>query len=810
MVSDIPQTGRALEQRLRALEAELAGQRAQAAAAAEILQAINNAKDDIQPVFDAILEHAATLCQAPMASLNIIQEGRKHALMVAHWGEKLRHLVVGETIWQLDSPLTTSSSMREGRVMQEDDLAATQLYGEGQATRTSIVDLEGVRTFLSVPLLKDGGCLGNIALYRREVMPFTDEQIALVETFAAQAVIAIENVRQFREIQDRLARETATSEVLKVIGQTQDDEVPVFRAILEKAQAICNAPMAGLILATAQDDAQTLAAHIGILPKVVEFFESGQMKVDLTISYAAKCIVEAKLIAFDDMGQSDLYIAGSPVVRSMVDDSSIRSVLFVPLIKDSVANGLITLFRHEVNPFTENEIALVETFAAQAVIAIENVRQFKELQDSLEKQEATSEVLKVISSAASDIQPVFDMIARSATDLCGSRFCMVYRYDGALMHYCASYGFSEEFIESYHAKWPAAPQDGSLNKAVLNARQVVRLKNAYAEDYSDHAMAREWGFRQMIGVPVMQGTALWGTIIMGWPDGEAPRTSDIDLARTFADQATIAIENARLLDETLARAAEVTEALEHQKASAEILSVISQSVKDTQPVFEKILESCKQLFGGEELDVLLIDEQGLLQVAAYLGQFRDELLSTFPAPWEKTPPGQAIKTRQVANFADIQNDPDSPPVLKRMAQVAGYHSVAFAPMIWEGKGIGVVGVARSHSPFNDKELRIMQGFADQAVIAIQNARMFNDTQTALVRQTASADILRMISESVTDVTPVFEAIVQAGVRLVPSNRVVVMVADADTFWLGAQATPEGLKAISEVYKIPIDPDANFP
>ena len=230
------------------------------------------------------------------------------------------------------------------------------------------------------------------------------------------------------------------------------------------------------------------------------------------------------------------------------------------------------------------------------------MRQFKELQDSLEKQEATSEVLKVISSAASDIQPVFDMIARSATDLCGSRFCMVYRYDGALMHYCASYGFSEEFIESYHAKWPAAPQDGSLNKAVLNARQVVRLKNAYAEDYSDHAMAREWGFRQMIGVPVMQGTALWGTIIMGWPDGEAPRTSDIDLARTFADQATIAIENARLLDETLARAAEVTEALEHQKASAEILSVISQSVKDTQPVFEKILEGCKQLYGGEELD----------------------------------------------------------------------------------------------------------------------------------------------------------------------------------------------------------------
>ena len=156
----------------------------------------------------------------------------------------------------------------------------------------------------------------------------------------------------------------------------------------------------------------------------------------------------------------------------------------------------------------------------------------------------------------------------------------------------------------------------------------------------------------------------------------------------------------------------------------------------------------------------MIDENGLLQVAAYLGKYEEELLKTFPCPWEITPAGEAIRTGRVANYADCANNPDTPRVLQKMARIASYHSVAFAPMMWEGKGIGVVGVARSARPFTDKELRIMQSFADQAVIAIQNARMFKETQTALVRQTASADILRVISQSPSETKPVFDAIVR--------------------------------------------------
>lgn len=779
MGSDIPRTGQTLEQRFSKLETELADQRAQAAAAADILQAISNVDDNIQPVFDTILEHAATLCGAPMASLNIIKEDRKHALMVAHWGDALRHLAVGKTEWALNSSIATTTSMRESRVIQVDDLAATLLYDEGQATRTDVVDLEGVRTFLSVPLLKDGVCLGNIALYRRKVKPFTDVQIALVETFAAQAVIAIENVRQFWEIQDRLQREAATSEVLKVISKSQHDEAPVFRAILEKAQAICDAPMAGLILATAQDEAQTLAAQIGIFPSAVELFETGQMKVDPTLSYAAKCIVEGKLIAFDDMGKSDLYAAGSPVVRSMVDESGIRSVLFVPLIKENAAIGLITLFRHDVIPFTENEIALVETFAAQAVIAIENVRQFRELKDALEKQEATSEVLKVISSAQSNIQPVFDMIARSATDLCGSRFCMVWRYDGTQMDYCASYGFDANFIESYRANWPAVPQEGSLTKAVIDARDVVRIKDAYAESYSDHATARKFGFRQMIGVPVMQGAKLWGAIIMGWPDGEGPRKSDVDLAQTFSDQASIAIENTRLFNET-------QEALEQQTATAEVLKVISQSAFDLPTVLQALIEAAAELC--EASICILFDRVGdELHLGANVGcsPAMIDFHTRNPHKCDRSNiAGRVVLDGTTHHVHDILLDPDF--ATPQSVELGGWRSIIAVPLIRDGKVIAVLDLARpTAGPFTPRQIELVETFADQASIAINNARLFEEVQRrtaevteALEYQTATSEVLGVISRSPNELMPVLDAILDVAARICQPQYAYVALLDA--------------------------------
>ena len=272
----------------------------------------------------------------------------------------------------------------------------------------------------------------------------------------------------------------------------------------------------------------------------------------------------------------------------------------------------------------------------------------------------------------------------------------------------------------------------------------------------------------------------------------------------------IAINNTRLFKEVQARTAEVEEALEQQKASAEILSVISQSVEDTQPVFEKILESCKMLFGGEELDVLLVDDSGLLQVEAYIGDYREEVEKTFPAPWEITPVAHALRTGEVANYPDCANNPDTPAVLQKIARIAGYHSVAFAPMMWEKKGIGAVGVARRDNPFKNKELRVLKGFADQAVIAIQNARLFHDTQAALSRQTASADVLRVISESPADTRPVFEKIVGLATTLIDCDLSVALQASKTEFWQVAAATPDGVEKITWTKRLAIDPEDNLP
>ena len=184
----------------------------------------------------------------------------------------------------------------------------------------------------------------------------------------------------------------------------------------------------------------------------------------------------------------------------------------------------------------------------------------------------------------------------------------------------------------------------------------------------------------------------------------------VRLLQIFADQAVIAIENVRLFEET-------KESLEQQKATADILRCISSSMADTQPVFDKILDSCKHLFGGDELDVLLVDEQDRLQVAAYVGKARETIAATFPAPVMGSAPGRAITERRVVHYADVINAPDIPSVIRRMGQIVGYHSVAFAPMLWEDRGIGVVGIARSRGAFSDRELALLQTFADQAVIA---------------------------------------------------------------------------------------------
>ncbi|SDE74118.1 GAF domain-containing protein [Ruegeria marina] len=736
-----------------------------------VLQVISESRDDERPVFDAILENACHLCGAQLAFLSLANENRTRVTIPAHRGVR-EAFAAG--LADFDEPIDRTQLVAvrpivDGQVIRQDDIANDPVYTvHRDPKRVQMVEVEGARSVLVVPLKKDGVALGAIVLYRRIVSPFSDDDVDLVETFAAQGVIAIESVRLFRqeqartaEVEEALEYQTATSEVLSVISRSPNLVMPVLETILDVAARLCRPQYAY----AAMRDSETGLYHI-IATRDVDEDYFAYLRANPIAPGPGTCTGRTALL-----GQT-VYIENTATDDSYewkeaAERGGFLSTLGVPLIRDGEVVGVLSLAHSQASAFQPKQIALVETFAAQAVIALSNAQLFDaletrtaEVEEALAYQTATSDVLDVISRASSEVQPVFDMIVQKSVELSGAQFCVMDRIEDGALHFCAQSGFVGEGARQLAAAYPVTDWAGHMSDKVAKSGKTEHVRDAWSDEFYSPEMAREVGYRRMLGVPVKVDGRVWGSINVGWAHTAPPPQATIDLVQTFASQASIAIENARLLRETQERTAEIEEALEQQKASAEILSVISQSVADTQPVFEKILESCRHLFGGEELDVLLIDEAGLLQVVAYLGKYERELLETFPAPWEITPAGEAIRTRRVVNYADCASNPDVPRVLQKMARIASYHSVAFAPMIWEGRGIGVVGVARSARPFTDKELRIMQGFADQAVIAIQNARLFNETQAALVRQTASADILRVISGSQTDAAPVFDEILR--------------------------------------------------
>lgn len=354
------------------------------------------------------------------------------------------------------------------------------------------------------------------------------------------------------ELAQARAREHATRNILDVISRSRDDEKPVFDAILENACTLCNAPLAGLILGSPDDSVQRLAAHRGMFSSAVDLFESGQMRMDRDLSYAARSIIDGKLVAFEDMGTSELYNAGSPIVRSMVDASNIRSVLFVPLILHGRAIGNLTLFRREINPFNGDEISLAETFASQAVIAIENVRQFREVRARLDREAATREILQVISQSPNDDRPVFDAILKRAAKLCHATavgLVLLNKEDNAL-DFTHSIGRPILSFKPGETRWPA---DGT--QAVAQAVQTGRT--IHEEDFANSPLYREGdptrrrlvdeaGIRSVVAVPLMQGTSAIGAIAAHRHDNAPPfETSAIELIETFASQAVIAIENVR-------------------------------------------------------------------------------------------------------------------------------------------------------------------------------------------------------------------------------------------------------------------------
>ena len=529
----------------------------QQTATSEVLNVISRSPTDLRPVFEAILKSATELCEAHLGLLNL-REGEGLRTVAQRGGtSEFAKWVFERGVFQPDGGWL-ARAMTERRPLQVADARTQPGYTQGRSNITSFVDLGRVRTFLAVPLLKEDQVIGNIGIYRPEVRPFTDKQIALVSTFAAQAVIAIENARLFNETKEALEQQTAISEVLRVISNSPADVQPVLEAVVERAARICEGFDAQIFLR--EGDALRHLARFGPIPIGIELGDARPLSRGWA---AGRAVLDGNAIHIEDL----LAVPREdyPVSRELADRAGHRTLLSVPLMRERRALGAISIRRMEVRPFTQKHIALLQTFADQAAIAIENVRLFNETKEALARQTATAEILRVISSSHIDLQPVFDTIVRNFTSLCGTVFGSVFTFDGELVHYAGGAGFTPEQDRLHRAKYPVRVDDPSaISARAIFTRAAVHVNDTFLDPAYDPKRAAALGVRRLLGLPMLRDGLPMGAIVAAWGEPGATPLHHQELLKTFADQAAIAIENARLFSEIQEKSVQLEVANKHK------------------------------------------------------------------------------------------------------------------------------------------------------------------------------------------------------------------------------------------------------
>ena len=725
----------------------------QQAATSEVLQVVSSFSGDLQPVFDKMLEKAAVICDAKFGN-------------IYRWDGEVLHLAATHKTppafadARRRTPLRPDPKLPLGRVIATKalvhvtDAAAEEAYTElRHPAFVAVVELGGVRTFLFVPMLKENELIGVFTLYRQEVRPFTDKQIALVTHFAAQAVIAIENARLLNELRQRTAdltealeQQTGTSEVLQVISSSPDDLKSVFSTILENATRLCAASF-GILWLCEGTGFRCVALH-NAPAAFAEDFQSRPVVYPPPGSGLSVLVETRQVTHVADLAAMPAYTQErAPQIVAAVELGGARTFVHVPMLKDSSLIGAITVFRQEVRPFNAKQIALLQNFAAQAVIAIENARLLNELRqrtsdltertadltEALDQQTATSEVLQVISSSPGDLEPVFQAMLENATRICEAKFGVVFSFVGNKFHFEAQVGTPPELAEFNRARPMPQPLPGSHLDRLRQTKGV-----SYTADYAAEGIPAPpvtlGGARSTVDVPMLKDNELVGAFSIYRQEVRPFTEKQIELVKNFAAQAVIAIENARLLNELHQRTNDLTEALEQQTATSEVLQVISSSPGELEPVFAAMLASATRICEAEFGNLFLREAETFRAVAwhgepTYVDNWRGEAL-IIKTDVADIPLARLAATKQRVHVADLRHEAAykagfAP--LVTLVDEGGARTLLIVPMLKEHTLVGAITIYRQEvRPFTAKQIALVENFAAQAVIAIENARLLNE------------------------------------------------------------------------------------